>query len=445
MKRLHLNLFVHGRGHHEAAWRHPAASRLPLTDLGYYRQIARKAEQGCLDSLFLADILTVFDETETSAIGGLEPLTLLAAIAAETSRIGLIATASTTYTEPFNLARQFASLDHISGGRMGWNIVTSWTPGAARNFGQDRQMAHADRYALAEEYVQVALALWDSWAADAIIDDPVSGRFSNRDRIRPINHAGPHYNVAGPLNIPRSPQGRPVLIQAGSSATGKRFAARYAEAVFTAHMQKSTAIEFCTELKALATQEGRAADQVVVLPGLSATIGSTEAEAQRLNRELNELTDPAVGRARLSDRFGGHSFDHLDLDAPLSVSDFPSPDQVEAARSRTEAILGLVQRERPTLRHLLQTLAGARGHFCLTGTPEQVADTIEDWFCSGAADGFNIMPPVLPAMLDAFVDHVVPILQSRGLFRREYEETSLRGHYGLPLPPSRSDSRTAAE
>ncbi len=444
--RLHLNLFIHARGHHEAAWRHPLATRRPLTDIGYYAALARTAEAGLLDSLFLADILTlgIGEGSESSAAGGLEPLTLLAALAGATTRIGLIGTASTTYMEPFNLARQFASLDHISGGRAGWNIVTSWAPGAERQFGQAAQPAHADRYARAEEFVQVALALWDSWADDAILDDPATGRFADARRIRRIDHAGPHYRVAGPLNIPRPPQGRPVLVQAGSSDTGRRFAARHAEAVFTAHLERATAIAFRRELKALAREEGRDPDQVLVLPGLSAVIAPTEAEALRLERELNALTDPEVGRARLSGRFGGHDFSHLPLDRPLSPADFPDPSSVQAARSRTEVITGLVARERPTLRQLLQRLAGARGHFCMAGTPEQVADLMEDWFRAGAADGFNLMPPVLPAMLDVFVAEVVPILQRRGLFRTVYEGPMLRDQYGLARPV-RSAPRLAAE
>jgi len=413
--RLHLNLFIHARGHHEAAWRHPLATRRPLTDLGYYAALARTAEAGLLDSLFLADILTlgIGEASESSAAGGLEPITLLAALAGATTRIGLIGTASTTYMEPFNLARQFASLDHLSGGRAGWNIVTSWAPGAERQFGQAAQPAHADRYARAEEFVQVALALWDSWADDAILDDPAAGRFADAARIRRIDHAGEHYRVAGPLNIPRPPQGRPVLVQAGSSDTGRRFAARHAEAVFTAHLERETAIAFRRDLKALARAEGRDPDQVLVLPGLSAVIGATEAEALRIERELNALTDPEVGRARLSGRFGGHDFSHLPLD-------------------------------RPTLRQLLQRLAGARGHFCMAGTPEQVADMMEDWFRAGAADGFNLMPPVLPAMLDVFVAEVVPILQRRGLFRTDYEGPMLRDQYGLARP-ARSAPRLAAE
>ena len=265
---------------------------------------------------------------------------MLAALARATSRIGLIATASTTYTEPFNLARQYASLDHISGGRIGWNIVTSWLATAARNFGGEGQVSHADRYARGEEFMQVVKGLWDSWADDAVIDDRDGGHYAKADRIRPIDHEGTFYKVAGPLNMPRSPQGRPVFVQAGSSDTGRRFAARHAEAVFTAQMEKATAKEFYADLKALVKAEGRPADQAQILPGLSPLIASTEAEAQRQVRELNDLTDPEVGRRRMSSRFGGHDFSHLPLDKPLSPEDFPDPGTVEAARSRTEVIVG---------------------------------------------------------------------------------------------------------
>jgi FMN-dependent oxidoreductase (nitrilotriacetate monooxygenase family) len=276
----------------------------------------------------------------------------------------------------------------------------------------------------------VVTALWDSWAADAVIDDRKRGRYARADRIRPINHKGAHYQVAGPLNLPRCPQGRPVLVQAGSSDTGRRFAARHAEAVFTAHMEKATAQAFYADLKALVAAEGRTPESVLILPGLSPMIASTEVEAQRLSRELNELSDPEVGRKRLSGRFGGHDFSHLDR--PLRPEDFPAPSSIEAARSRTEVILGLVRREKPTLRQLLASLAGARGHFTMAGTPDEVADLIEDWFTDGAADGFNIIPPVLPAMLDAFGAEVIPLLQRRGLFRTEYEGKTL--HYGLAWP-----------
>jgi FMN-dependent oxidoreductase (nitrilotriacetate monooxygenase family) len=438
MKRqLHFNLFIHSRGHHEASWRHPAAAPQALTDIGYYQDLARRAEAGLFDSIFLADQLAARDDVERAARTWLEPITALGALAASTSRIGLIATASTTYTEPYNLARQFASLDHISGGRVGWNIVTSWSVPAARNYGDATQVSHAERYSRAEEFTQVAKGLWDSWAADALVDDRESGIYGRPDRILPIDHVGDYYNVAGPLNVPRGPQGRPVLVQAGSSDTGRRFAARHAEAVFTAHMEKATAQAFYADLKSLVAETGRAADQAHILPGLSPMIGATEAEAQRLAQELNDLADPEIGRKRLSSRFGGFDFSHLPLDTPLSPEDFPDPATVEAARSRTELIVNLVRKEKPTLRQLLSKMAGARGHFTFAGTPEQTADLIEDWFTDGAADGFNLMPPVLPGMLDAFIDEVIPLLQRRGLFRTAYEGETLRDRYGLDYPESR--------
>ncbi|HUC71912.1 MAG TPA: LLM class flavin-dependent oxidoreductase [Stellaceae bacterium] len=437
MKRhMHLNLFIHSRGHHEASWRHPASSPLPLTDIRYYQDLARRAEAALFDSIFLADQLALGGDVAQAPRTWLEPITVLAAVAVATSRVGLIATASTTYTEPFNIARQFASIDHISNGRAAWNIVTSWLATAAENYGGAGQVSHADRYARGEEFMEVVKALWDSWAADAVIDDQAAGVYARRERIRPINHCGDFYSVTGPLNLPRCPQGRPVLVQAGSSDTGRRFAARHADAVFTAHMAKATAQEFYGDLKALAASEGRPPEQVVILPGLSPMIAGTESEAQRLLREVNDLADPEVGRKRLSGRFGGHDFSHLPLDRPLSPEDFPDPGSVEAARSRTEVILNLVRRDKPTLRQLLGYLAGARGHFVTAGAPEQIADLIEDWFVDGAADGFNIMPPVLPAQLDVFCAEVIPILQRRGLFRTEYTGTMLREHYGLSRPKS---------
>jgi FMN-dependent oxidoreductase (nitrilotriacetate monooxygenase family) len=433
-RRLHINLFINSRGHHEASWRHPAASPLALTDIAYYQELARKAEAGLLDSIFLADQLNLGEDVARAGRNWLEPVTALGALAVSTSRIGLIATASTTYTEPYNLARQYASLDHMSGGRVGWNIVTSWAADAARNYSGGSQVSHADRYERAEEFVQVVSALWDSWADDAIVDDRASGQYARREKIRAIDHVGPHYKVAGPLNVPRPPQGRPVFVQAGSSDTGRRFAARHAEAVFTAQMEKATAQAFYADLKAHVRAAGRAEDQALILPGLSPVIGSTEAEARRIAAELNDLADPEVGRKRLSGRFGGHDFSHLLLDRPLTAEDFPDPATVEAARSRTEVIVGLVRREKMTLRQLLAYMAGARGHYVTAGTPEQIADLIEDWFRDGAADGFNLMPPVLPAMLDVFIAEVIPLLQKRGLFRTAYEGTTLRSHFGLARP-----------
>ncbi|MGI9476607.1 MAG: LLM class flavin-dependent oxidoreductase [Hyphomicrobiaceae bacterium] len=438
-RQMHLNLFIHSRGHHEAAWRHPKASPLSVYDISYYQGLAQKAEQGLFDSIFFADQLALTDDVANGPRTGLEPITLLAAIAVSTNRIGMISTASTTYTEPFNLARQFASLDHMSNGRIGWNIVTSWLATAAGNFGGGGPLAHAERYERGEEFMSVVKGLWDSWAKDAVLDDRASGRFADTAHIRPISHDGQYYKVAGPLNLPRCPQGRPVMVQAGSSETGRDFAARHGEAIFTAQMEKTTAQEFYKDLKARVVAAGRETSQALILPGLSPLIGSTEDEARRFADELGELSDPEAGRKRMSARFGGHDFSNLDLDAPLTPDDFPDPDTVEAARSRTEVIINIVRREKPTLRQLLARLAGARGHHTFAGTPEQVADLMEDWFSTDAADGFNVMPPVLPHMLEVFIEQVVPILQKRGLFRTAYEGETLRAHYGLNEPASQFD------
>ncbi|MCK1274655.1 LLM class flavin-dependent oxidoreductase [Bradyrhizobium sp. 61] len=439
-RELHLNLFIHGRGHHEAAWRHTDSARRAPTDLAHYRNLALAAEAAKLDSVFFADHVALGADIEHAVRGELEPLTLLGALAALTQRIGLIATASTTYSEPYNLARQFASLDHLSGGRIGWNIVTSWAPAAAANFGQEQQAGIDQRYERAHEFVEVVSKLWDSWAKDAIRDDREAGVYARTDRIQRAEHRGKNFSVAGALNVPRSPQGRPVFVQAGASTDGRAFAARYAEAIFTAHLQKESALAFYSDIKTQARALGRRPDQIVILPGISAAIGSTEAEAQRVWEELNELAHPSVGLSRLSNRFGGHDFSHLKLDQVLSADDFPDPSQVEASRSRAQLITAYVARERPTLRRLLHSLAGARGHFTATGTPEQIADIIEDWFVSGAADGFNVMPPILPTQFAVFTEQVVPLLRKRGLFRSEYRDGTLRDRLGLDPVPSRFDS-----
>ncbi len=440
-RQMHLNLFI-CRGHYEASWRHPEASPRSLSDISYYQDLAQKAEAGLFDSIFLADQLALGDDIAHSPRTALEPVTVLASLAVSTSRIGLIATSSTTYNEPFNLARQFASLDHISRGRIGWNIVTSWLATAARNYGGSSQVSHAERYKRAEEFMTVVRGLWDSWADDAELNDRDGGRYANPERIRPINHEGDYYRVAGPLNVPRCPQGQPVLVQAGSSDTGRGFAARHAEAIFTAQLEKTTAQDFYADLKSRVVAAGRGPDQVLILPGLSPLIASSETEAKRMSDELGELANPEVGRKRLSGRFGGYDFSHLPLDKPLEPEDFPDPSTVEAARSRTEVILGLVRREKPTLRQLLAMLAGARGHHTFAGTPEQVADLMTEWVNEGAADGFNIMPPVLPAMLEVFIAEVIPLLQRRGLFRTTYEGETLRAHYGLAEPESQFSQLT---
>lgn len=436
-RRIHLNLFIQARGHHETAWDHPAASQHKLTDIDYYVDLARRAEAAKFDSIFFADSLTLSGDAARNGRLWLEPITLLAALAMATNRIGLIATGSCTYAEPYNMARQFASIDQISHGRAGWNIVTTWMQAAAANYGVD-QPTHDDRYARGEEFVQIVKALWDSWADDAVVDDRSGGGvYADTDRIRAIDYEGQYYKCAGPLNLPRSPQGRPVLVQAGASEAGRDFAARHAEAVFTAHLEKATAQEFYADLKARAQKFGRAPAQTVVLPGLNPVIGGTEAEAQRLLVELNSRIDPEIGRRTLSQRFAGHDFSHLPLDEPLSPADFPDPETLDTMKSRAAMIVRIVALEELTLRELLARFAGGRGHFTFAGTPEQVADLIAAWYENGAADGFNVMLPLFMSQLDAFIDGVVPILQKRGLFRTEYTGSTLREHYGLDRPKAR--------
>jgi N-acetyl-S-(2-succino)cysteine monooxygenase len=427
---MHLNAFLLGVGHHEAAWRHPLTDSARLTDVRHYEELARIAERGRLDSLFLADGLALTGDVRYNALGGLEPLTLLSALAAVTEHIGLIATVSTTYNEPFHVARKFASLDHISGGRAGWNIVTSAGEAEARNFGLERP-AHSLRYHRAEEFVEVALALWDSWKADAVRNDRAAGRYA--DPAAPIDHAGQHFRVKGPLNIQRSPQSRPLLVQAGSSEDGKEFAARFADAVFTAQQTLGDAQEFYADLKRRLPAYGRRPEELKVLPGISPIIGVTEREARRLEKELNGLTIPAYGLRQLSTILGLDLTGHL-LDGPLPEV----PLDTDGQQSRVRLIRDLSVKEGLTIREIINRLAGGRGHRVVAGTPGQIADQMQEWYEDGAADGFNIMPPYLPGGLADFVDLVVPELRERGLFRSEYDGRTLRERYGLSLVEARS-------
>ena len=434
-RQLHLNLFLMTRGHHEGAWRHPGANRKALTDLELYVDAARIAEAAKFDAVFLADGLVGPDNGQMASSGQLEPLLLLAALAQHTERIGLIGTASTTYSLPYTLARQFATLDHLSKGRAGWNIVTSWLPRAGENYGLQENVEHAERYRIADEFVAAVDALWRSFPGGAVVDDAESGQFLDIGQVRPVNYAGTHIRTRGPLNVPGSPQGRPVLVQAGQSETGRAFAAQWAEAIFTAHDSKESAQGFYADIKGQAKALGRRAEGIVILPGISAAIGSTEYEARQVWEELDSLTSIDVGLGRLSARFGGHDFSSLPLDRRLTRDDFPDPALVEASRSRAIGYVETTLRDGLTLRQLLKRLAGARGHLAIAGTPEQVADTIEDWFRTGAADGFNVMPPVITQQLELFASEVVPILRKRGLFRSDYQSSTLRGHFGLPDLP----------
>ena len=430
-RQLHLNLFLMTRGHHEGAWRHPGANRKAVTDLGLYVDAARTAERAKFDAVFLADSLAGPDKGQLISAGVLEPLLLLTALALKTERIGLIGTASTTYSHPYTLARQFATLDHLSQGRAGWNMVTSWAAQAGANYGLDSNLQHADRYQIAQEFVAAVDALWRSFPASAILDDAARGAFLDMARIQPADYNGQHIRTRGPLNVPSSPQGRPVYVQAGQSPDGRAFAARWAEAIFTAHGSKESAQAFYADVKAQARQAGRRPEDIAILPGISAAIGSTTHEAQQVWEELDSLTSVEVGLSRLSDRFGGHDFSAVPLDKPLTREDFPDPQGVQASRSRAMGYVETTLRDRLTLRQLLKRLAGARGHLAVAGTPEQVADTIEDWFRTGAADGFNVMPPVIGEQFELFANEVVPILRKRGLFREDYTSATLRGHLGL--------------
>ncbi|KIS27937.1 monooxygenase [Arthrobacter sp. SPG23] len=432
---LHLNAFLMSTGHHEASWRLPESNPLASLDISHYRALARIAERGTFDSIFFADSPVIFGNVGRRPAGKLEPTVLLTAIAAATEKIGLIATASTTYNDPFNLARRFASVDFVSGGRAGWNVVTTAGPDAARNFGVDDQPAHATRYERAAEFLDVAGKLWDSWDDDAVVADKEAGVWADPEKVRPIDHAGKHFKVRGPLNVPRSPQGYPLIVQAGSSEDGKGLAARYAEAVFTAQQTLEDAQGFYRDLKARTAAAGRDPEGIKILPGIVPVLAGTEAGARKLERELDELIRPEYARIELA-RTLGVSPDDLPLDRQLPA-DLPDEDSIQGAKSRYTLIVELARRERLTVRQLIGRLGGGRGHRTFSGTPEQVADAIQLWFENGAADGFNIMPAVLPSGLETFVDHVVPVLRQRGLFRTEYTADTLRGHYGLERPLNR--------
>jgi FMN-dependent oxidoreductase (nitrilotriacetate monooxygenase family) len=441
-RQLHLNAFLMEAGHHEASWRRPDTNPRADFDLDHWIGLARLAESAKFDSLFLADGPALRGTGEFRPPGQLEPLTLLTALSQATRRIGLIATVSTTYNDPYNLARRLASVDHVSRGRAGWNIVTSAGASEAANFGLDDRPDHVTRYARADEFLSVVKALWDSWETEAVVADKAAGRYADTDRIHKISHRGRHFAIAGPLNVERPPQGYPLLVQAGSSEDGKDFAARHAEAIFTAHQTYGRAREFYADIKKRARAAGRDPDQVIVLPGIVPYIGSTEAEARTLARQFDDLRVPEYGLLQLSAVLELKPGD-FELDAPLPGSVLARP-RLEGSQSRSDLIIEMAEREHLTVRQILSRLGGGRGHFELAGTPEQIAGTIVGWFRGGAADGFNIMAPELPAGLHAFVDHVLPILRRAGLFREEYEGATLRDHYGLGVPPNQFHAAEAA-
>jgi len=437
-RQISLNVFLHGHGHHEASWRHPSSRAGEAFDIDFYQRIARKAEESKIDAVFFADIPAASGVAGFGAGGQFEPIITLAAIAAVTKNIGLIATASTTFNEPYNLARFFSTLDHISHGRAGWNIVTTSAAFAARNFGLTELPDVSTRYERASEFVDVAKLLWDSWEDDAQIYSKDTGRYTDTTKLHEPNFTGKHVSVGGLLTNPRSPQGYPVLVQAGASNDGRAFAAKYAEAIFTAHQRIEDAQAFYNDIKSRAAALGRSEQEIKILPGLSPFVASTEEEAEAKSRELNELIVPEFGIAQVKANLGENAsewftVDNLDERVPLEPFR-DAGDVTNNTKSRLQVIAGIVERERPTLRELLHKLAGARGHQVVAGTPEQIADRIEVWSENRAADGFNIMPSLFPAGLDDFLEQVVPILQARGLFRTEYTGSTLREHFGLSRP-----------
>ena len=423
---MHLGLFILGTGSHVAGWRYPGAID-SFQDIEAIQAIAAMAERACFDLIFMGDFFFYYTATNEFYTLRLEPLTMLAAIAARTSRIGLGATMSTTYSDPFTVARAFASLDHISHGRAAWNAVTGANPASAENFGR-LHPNHAQRYDAAAEFVDVVRGLWDCWADDAITADRTTGQYIDPARIRRLDHAGPHFRVAGPLNIGRAPQGHPVLLQAGGSAAGQALAAATADVVFSVEQDLAEAQARYAALKALVAAAGRPPEAVKILPGVMPVVGRTDQEARELLATLQSYVDSTNGLAMLSDRLGV-DMRAYDLDGP--VPDLPLPD---TSHGFARAMLGKARRDGMRLRDLYNLTAANRGHWVLCGSPETVAGTLEQWFADGAADGFNIMPPFFPAGFAAFIDGVVPLLQARGLFRQSYAGTTLRGHLGLPRP-----------
>jgi FMN-dependent oxidoreductase (nitrilotriacetate monooxygenase family) len=428
---LHFNAFIWPNGYHESGWRVVDDDVRDVLSLPYYAEIARTAERGLLDSVFLADNIAIAEYRATHLPQTqFDPISVLSALAGLTSHVGLIGTGSTTYAEPWDLARRFATLDHLSGGRAGWNIVTTVTPLAAANFGQRAHPDHEDRYARAHEFVEVANRAWDSWGDDAIVGDRERGVWADRSKLHPPHFHGEYYDVEGILPFPRSPQGRPVLVQAGQSGAGIALAARYAEMVFSGPPSLEAAVAFRANLLEQVAAAGRDPQHVVVLPALMVTIGGTEAEAQARARELEELASPEF-RWQNALYTAGFDPDAFDPDAPFPehLLSEPKPSQ----RAEQLFAFARAQPDAP-LREIAQKVTGGAGQMHFVGTPEQLVERITTWQDAGAVDGFTIMGSTLPYELTAFVDHVVPILQRQGRFRTEYTGHTLRDHLGLDRP-----------
>lgn len=432
---LHINAFLFGAGHHTMGWRHPDSSADRVGDIAYFEELAQLAESGCLDAVFFADGHSINRQYSAGVPGLLEPITALSAMARATHHIGLVTTVSSSFYTPFHAARMLASLDHISGGRAGANIVTSMFDAEAQNHGMTALPPHAERYERADEFVHVIAQLWDSWSDDALPRDRENGTFIDPGHIRPIHHEGKYFSVAGPLNVPRSTQGRPVLFQAGSSDAGREFAARWAEAIYSVSWDKDSALEFAADMHRRLARAGRGETAVPILPGLVTYIGATHAEALEKKRVLDAFLDIDAAIAQLN-IFTGQDYTNHELDEPVVA--LPAAELFTGPQGRYLTVQRIIETKHPTLRELLGFLAAGGGHATMIGTPAAVADEIQDWFESGACDGFNLMCPAYPESLKDFVELVVPILQQRGLFRTAYPGSTLRETLGLRRPAVRN-------
>jgi N-acetyl-S-(2-succino)cysteine monooxygenase len=426
-REMKLGMFFAPGGHHMAAWRHPDAYPAGF-DFGSYVKAARTAERGCFDMLFVADVFSLTPSGNRADAFRFEPLTLLSALATVTSRIGLVGTATTSFNEPYNVARKFASLDHISNGRAGWNIVTSQSAIEAYNFGLDAHIGHAERYARASEFVEVVRKLWDSCEVGALVIDKASGAFFDKARVHTIDHVGTYFKVRGPLSIPRCPQGNPVLVQAGSSEDGMSLAASVGEAIFTIQRTLDGAKDFYAGMKAKAAANGRDPRHAVVMPGALPYVGRSRQEAQDKHDQLLALIHPEAGLSNLSKMMD------VDLMSADVEKPFPALAVEKLTQSRAVGIVEDAHRQGLNIRQVYERLVVSKGHRQIIGTASDIADTLQEWFEADACDGYNIMPPMMPNGLDDFVELVVPELQRRGLFRTSYSGSTLREHLDLPRP-----------
>lgn len=441
-RQMKLCAFMRPASIHTGAWRYPGAYPDANFNFAHIKRFAQTLEAAKFDAFFMADHLAVLNMPmdalkRSHTVTSFEPFTLLSALAGATERLGLIATGSTTFDAPYHVARRFASLDHISGGRAGWNIVTTSNPDAALNFGLTEHMEHGERYARAREFYDVVTGLWDSWADDAFIRDVDSGLYFDPEKLHVLNHKGRYYSARGPLNIARPVQGWPVIVQAGASEAGRQLAAETAEAVFTAQATLEAGRAFYADVKKRMERIGRRADALKIMPGCFVIVGDTVEEAREKRARLDSGVDYANGIASLSIALG-HDASRLDPDAPL-----PEVPDTNASKSGRERTIALAQRENLTVRQLAQRLGGYAG-LAMVGTPQTIADEMQEWLETGGSDGFTIMFPYLPQGLDDFCTRVVPELQRRGLFRRDYEGATLRDNLGLSRPANRFFSAPAA-